>query len=35
MKAGNESITSPTGATETGHAGNGYAYLTYLGKDLS
>ena len=35
MKAGNESITSPTGASETGHAGNGYAYLTYLGKDLS
>lgn len=35
MKAGNESITSPTGATETGHDGNGYAYLTYLGKDLS
>lgn len=35
LKAGNESITSPTGATETGHAGNGYAYLTYIGKALS
>ena len=35
LKAGNESITSPTGATETGHAGNGYAYLTYIGKVLS
>ena len=35
LKAGNESIKSPTGATETGHAGNGYAYLTYIGKALS
>ena len=34
MKSGNESITSPNGGTETGHAGNGYAYLTYIGKEL-
>lgn len=27
---GSTSITSPTGATETGHAGNGYVRLTYV-----
>lgn len=33
--AGNTSFTSPSGGTETGHTGNGYAYLTYVGKTLS
>lgn len=33
--AGNTSFTSPSGGTETGHSGNGYAYLTYVGKTLS
>ena len=28
MKSGTESMTSPTGTTETGHAGNGYARIT-------
>ena len=32
--AGNTSFVSPTGATETGHTGNGYAYLTYIGSTL-
>ena len=32
VKAGNESFNSPTGSTETGHSGNGYARITYLGK---
>lgn len=30
MKAGNVSITSPTGASETGHSGNGYCRITVL-----
>ena len=29
--AGNTSFTSPTGTSETGHSGNGYARITYLG----
>ena len=29
MKAGNESMPSPSGGTETGHAGNGYAKITW------
>ena len=33
--AGNTSFPSPTGGTETGHTGNGYAYLTYVGRELS
>lgn len=28
---GNEDFTSPTGETETGHSGNGYARITYIG----
>ncbi len=32
--AGNTSFTSPSGGTETGHSGNGYAYLTYVGESL-
>ena len=32
--AGNVSFKSPNGATETGHSGNGYAKITYLGKTL-
>ena len=31
MLEGNESMTAPSGATETGHSGNGYARITYLG----
>ena len=30
MKAGNESMPSPTGGTETGHSGNGYAKITWM-----
>ncbi len=33
--AGNTSFTSPTGTAETGHAGNGYAKVTYVGQTLS
>ena len=29
MKAGNESMPSPTGGTETGHIGNGYCKITW------
>ena len=29
MKAGNESMPSPTGGTETGHGGNGYCKITW------
>ena len=29
MKAGNESMPSPSGETETGHSGNGYCIITY------
>ena len=29
--AGSSSFTSPSGSSETGHAGNGYARITYLG----
>ena len=29
--AGNQSFTAPGGGTETGHSGNGYARITYLG----
>ena len=29
MKAGNESMPSPTGGTETGHSGNGYCKITW------
>ena len=32
--AGNTAFTSPTGGTETGHTGNGYAYLTFVGVTL-
>ncbi len=30
MKAGNESMPSPSGGTETGHSGNGYAIITQV-----
>jgi hypothetical protein len=30
MKAGNESMPSPTGGTETGHSGNGYCLITWM-----
>ena len=30
MKAGNESMPSPTGGTETGHSGNGYCKITWM-----
>ena len=30
MMAGNESMPSPTGGTETGHSGNGYAKITWM-----
>ena len=30
MKAGNESMPSPTGGTETGHSGNGYTKITWM-----
>ena len=30
MKAGNEVIPIPTGGTETGHSGNGYARITWM-----
>jgi hypothetical protein len=30
--AGNASMPNPNGGTETGHAGNGYARITYIGK---
>ena len=33
--AGNTSFISPTGTAETGHAGNGYAKITYIGESLS
>ena len=33
--AGNTSFESATGGTETGHSGNGYAKITYVGKTLS
>ncbi len=33
--AGNTSFISPTGTAETGHAGNGYAKITYIGETLS
>lgn len=29
--AGNTSFESPTGGTETGHSGNGYAKITWIG----
>ena len=32
--AGNTSFESTTGGTETGHTGNGYAKITYVGKSL-
>lgn len=32
--AGNVAFESTSGATETGHSGNGYAKITYLGKTL-
>ena len=32
--AGNTAFTSPTGGTETGHAGNGYAKVTFVGQTL-
>lgn len=32
--AGNTSFTSPSGGTETGHTGNGYAKITYVGQTL-
>lgn len=33
--AGNTAFESPTGGTETGHEGNGYAKVTYVGQQLS
>lgn len=33
--AGNVAFTSPTGTEETGHDGNGYAKIEYIGKSLS
>ena len=30
MKAGNESMPSPSGGTETGHTGNGYCKITWM-----
>lgn len=33
--SGNVAFLSPTGASETGHSGNGYAKVTYVGKKLS
>ena len=30
MKAGNESMPSPTGGKETGHSGNGYCKITWM-----
>ena len=30
MKAGNVSMPKPTGGTETGHTGNGYAKITWM-----
>ena len=30
MKAGNETLPSPSGGTETGHTGNGYAIITQV-----
>ena len=32
--AGNTSFESTTGGSETGHSGNGYAKVTYVGKTL-
>ena len=34
LAAGNTSFTSPTGASETGHTGNGYAKVTCVGQTL-
>lgn len=34
LAAGNTSFTSPTGASETGHTGNGYAKVTFVGRTL-
>ena len=34
LAAGNKSFTSPTGASETGHTGNGYAKVTFVGQTL-
>lgn len=34
-KSGNVSFTSPSGVSETGHSGNGYAKVTYVGTTLS
>lgn len=34
LAAGNTSFTSPTGASETGHTGNGYAKVTFVGQTL-
>ena len=31
-KTGNQQFLSPSGSNETGHTGNGYARITYLGK---
>lgn len=33
--AGNTSFESTSGGTETGHSGNGYAKVTYVGQTLS
>ena len=33
--AGNTAFESPSGQSETGHAGNGYAKITYIGESLS
>ena len=32
---GDTAFESPTGGTETGHSGNGYAKVTYVGQELS
>ena len=34
LAAGNTSFTSPTGASETGHTGNGYAKVTFVSQTL-
>jgi hypothetical protein len=33
MKAGNESMPSTSGSTETGHSGNGYVRITVISVD--
>ena len=35
MKAGNESMPSPTGGTQTGNTGNGFARITYIPEEVN